>query len=108
MLINDTLRLIRVYHNVKQKSLAEALGISPSHLSEVESGKKQVTLDLLEKYASHFRVPASSLLYFAEHRDASGGKASDHPIARKVIKMLDWVETITRDSEDPDEAEVPA
>lgn len=108
MMINEALRLIRVYHNVKQKTLAEALEISPSHLSEIESGKKQVTLDLLEKYAAHFRVPASSLMYFAERREHPGGEPKANPIAAKVVKMLDWMDTITRDSEETDEAEVPA
>jgi transcriptional regulator with XRE-family HTH domain len=96
-MINEALRLVRVYHSLKQKKLAAALDVSPSYLNEIESGKKQVTMELLNKYAEFFRIPTSSLLYFAEHKGEHGGKNVVNPIAAKAIKMLDWVDTITRD-----------
>lgn len=99
-MINDALRLARVFHNLKQKELAEALDISPSYLNEIESGKKQVTMEILQKYSDHFKIPVSSLLYFAEQQKRSGTKAPANPIAAKALKMLDWVETITRDDDD--------
>jgi transcriptional regulator with XRE-family HTH domain len=108
IMINEALRLVRVFHNVKQKDLADALGLSPSHLSEIESGKKQVTMEILERYAHYFKIPASSLLYFAEHKNSHGGKHPPNPIAAKALKMLDWVETITRDDEEDDEETVSA
>ena len=98
-MINDALKLVRVYHNLKQKQLAEALELSASYLNEIVSGKKQVTMDVLEKYSKFFKIPTSSLLYFAEHKGLHGEKTVN-PIAAKAIKMLDWVETITRDDED--------
>ena len=96
-MINDALKLVRVYHNLKQKQLAEALELSPSYLNEIESGKKQVTMDVLEKYSKFFKIPTSSLLYFAERKGRHGEKNVVNPIAAKAIKMLDWVDTITRD-----------
>jgi transcriptional regulator with XRE-family HTH domain len=99
-MINNALKLVRVYHNLKQKQLAEALELSPSYLNEIESGKKQVTMDVLEKYSKFFKLPTSSLLYFAEHKDVRGEKMAVNPIAAKAIKMLDWVDAITRDIED--------
>lgn len=98
-MINDALRLARVFHNLKQKELAEALDLSPSYLNEIESGKKQVTMEILQKYSNHFKIPISSLLYFAEQQKRSGAKPSANPIAAKALKMLDWVETITRDDD---------
>ena len=92
---------------MKQKELAEALGLSPSHLSEIESGKKQVTIDVLQRYADYFKIPASSLLYFAEQKDQLSQRRDAPPIAKKAIKMLDWIDTISRE-EDPDEDEVRA
>ena len=71
-MINDALKLVRVYHNLKQKDLADALNLSPSHLNEIESGKKQVTLEVLEKYSKFFKIPPSSLLYFAERKGKHG------------------------------------
>ena len=99
-MINDALRLARVFHNLKQKELAEALDLSPSYLNEIESGKKQVTMEILQKYSAHFKIPVSSLLYFAEQQKRSGTKPLANPIAAKALKMLDWVETITRDDDD--------
>ena len=87
---------------MKQKELADALGISPSHLNEIEAGKKQVTMEVLQKYADFFRIPPSSLLYFAERKGKPGPKSNSskaHPIAAKALKMLDWIETITREDE---------
>ena len=102
-MINEALKLVRLYHNVKQKDLASGLGLSPSYVNEIESGKKQVTMEVLEKYAQFFSMPISSLLYFAEQKGRHGEKCPVNPIAAKAIKMLDWIETITRDNEDEHE-----
>ena len=102
-MISEALKLVRVYHNMKQKDLADALELSPSYLNEIESGKKQVTLDVLEKYSQHFKIPISSLLYFAEQKGRLGEQRQVNPIAAKALKMLDWIETITRDHEDEHE-----
>jgi len=99
-MINDALKLVRVYHNLKQNQLAEALELSPSYLNEIEAGKKQVTMDVLEKYSKFFKIPTSSLLYFAEHKGLHGEKRAVNPIAAKAIKMLDWIDTITRGIEE--------
>jgi transcriptional regulator with XRE-family HTH domain len=101
-MINDALKLVRVYHNLKQNQLADALKLSPSYLNEIESGKKQVTMDVLEKYSSFFKIPTSSLLFFAERKGQHGEKVAANPIAAKALKMLDWVDTITRDVDDED------
>jgi transcriptional regulator with XRE-family HTH domain len=99
-MINDALRLIRVFHNLKQKDLADALKLSPSYVNEIEHGKKQVTIEVLQKYSDYFRIPVSSLVYFAEQKDRKTGKREANPIAAKAIKMLDWIETITRDNDE--------
>lgn len=88
---HEALRLVRVFHDMNQSALADKLKISKSYISEIESGKKQVTLELLQKYADAFGMPLSSLLFFSE-------QVGDHPrekvrtaIAGKVVKMLDWI-----------------
>jgi transcriptional regulator with XRE-family HTH domain len=105
-MINDALKLVRVYHNLKQKELATALDLSPSHLNEIESGKKQVTMEILEKYSLFFKIPTSSLLYFAERKGKNGKKGSINPIATKALKMLEWIDSITTDKKD--EAKISA
>lgn len=91
-MLNDALKQIRVFHDMKQVELAQELNISKSYLSEIESGRKSVSMDLLQKYATVFSVPASSLLVFSENIDAA--KASDKlrlKCATKIIKVMEWV-----------------
>ena len=60
-MINEALRLLRVFHDLKQFEMAEKLGISKSHISEIEKGSKSPSLDLIERYASEFSIPVSSI-----------------------------------------------
>ena len=88
---HEALRLVRVFHDMSQTALAERLKISKSYLSEIESGKKQVTLELLQKYAATFGMPLSSLLFFAEQVEGRARERVRTSIAGKVVKMLDWM-----------------
>ena len=91
-MLAEALRLIRVFHDIKQNELAGRLGISKSHLSEIESGRKQPRLELIERYSEEFGIPSSSILFFSECLDdpsksttvANRGKGV---IARKVINL---------------------
>lgn len=91
-MLNDALRLIRVYHDVSQSELAVELGISKSYLSELENNHKNVTLDILERYSKHFQIPMSSLMLFAERSGGNGAAEGTRIfVASKVVKMLDWL-----------------
>ena len=92
-MINEALRLIRVFHDLKQVELAERLGVSKSHISEVEKGTKTPSLDLIEKYSKEFKLPPSSIMFFAEELpNAELGKRVRSKIAGKVIDILRFVE----------------
>lgn len=92
-MLNEALRLVRVYHDLSQSQLSSELGVSNSHLSEVEAGKKSPSLDLLGKYSQRFDVPVSSLLFFSETLDSR--RVTDRlrvGVAKKVVSILKWVE----------------
>ncbi|WP_236871753.1 helix-turn-helix domain-containing protein [Burkholderia seminalis] len=77
-----------------QEELASRLEISNNYLSEIESGKKAhaITVDLLNRYASVFGVPVSSLMLFSEELESD--KRSEKirvAMASNVLKVLDWV-----------------
>ena len=92
-MINDALRLIRVFHDLKQVELAERLGVSKSHISEIEKGAKTPSLDLIEKYSREFKLPPSSIMFFAEELpNAQLGERVRSKIAGKVIDILRFVE----------------
>jgi transcriptional regulator with XRE-family HTH domain len=92
-MLNEALRLVRAYHDLSQTQLSYDLQISNSFLSEIESGKKTPSIELLNKYSQKFDIPVSSLLFFSENLDKS--KATDKlrvGVAKKVIGLLKWVE----------------
>lgn len=96
-MISEALRLIRVFHGLKQGDLAEKLGISSSYLSEIEHGKKSPSLDLINQYAKIFHMPASSILFFSEKiEDAQSGEKFRVSIASKAISLLKMIEQQTR------------
>ena len=90
---NEALRLIRVFHDLKQVELANMLGISKSHLSEIESGTKSPSLTLIERYADVLDMPLSSIMFFAEElpRAKTGDKIRSR-VANKAIHFLQFVE----------------
>jgi transcriptional regulator with XRE-family HTH domain len=91
-MLNEALRLIRIFHDLSQKELATRLQIVPSYLSEIESGKKEPTLQLLRKYTEEFHIPMSSILFFAEHME--DGTAADRlktTVSSKVLALLKFI-----------------
>lgn len=92
VMLNDALKQIREFHQIRQVDMAERLGISKSHLSGIENNNKSVSMGLLHKYAEVFNVPASSLLMFAENFEAA--KKSDKlrlKCANKIVKVMEWI-----------------
>jgi transcriptional regulator with XRE-family HTH domain len=103
-MLSEALRLIRVFHDLKQQELADKLEISKSHLSEIESGKKSPSIDLVHKYSSVFGIPASSILFFGENIDSGKATNTDAKvraaIAGKVVQFLKFIESKTNDREE--------
>jgi transcriptional regulator with XRE-family HTH domain len=91
-MISKALRLVRVFHDKSQTQLANELRISKSYLSEIESGKRRPSIDILERYSEIFHIPASSLLLFSEKlEDRKFSHKSRLIVADKVVKILEWV-----------------
>lgn len=100
-MLNEALRLVRVFHDLNKTQAAERVGLSKSYVTELERGDKKVTLEVLQKYASGFNVSLSSLMFFAEQAaDSSSGEKVRTAVAGKVIKMLDWIATVTAERDD--------
>jgi transcriptional regulator with XRE-family HTH domain len=96
-MLSEALRLLRVFHDMKQKDLAEKLGVSKSYISEIENDNRTPSLDVIRKYSEIFRVPVSSIMFFSEHiQDAQRGSLpSDRArsaIASKIIGFLRMIE----------------
>lgn len=92
-MLGEALRLIRVYHDLKQKEVAERLDISTSYLSEIEKGRKTPSLELIQRYSDEFGLPVSSIMFFAESVEDDG--AYDHArtfVAGKMVGLMQFLE----------------
>jgi transcriptional regulator with XRE-family HTH domain len=91
-MLHKALRLIRVFHDMSQAEVAAKLNIAKSYLSEIESGKKAPTLQLLEGYSRAFGISMSSILFFSEHMDdGRGGDRMRLTVSKKVLALLDFI-----------------
>ena len=60
------IKYYRKKQELTQEQLAEKLGITPKHLSTIETGANFVSAELLEKFTRHFLISASALFYSVE------------------------------------------
>jgi transcriptional regulator with XRE-family HTH domain len=92
-MLGEALRLIRVYHDLRQNQVAERLNISKSYLSEIENGHKSPTLELVQRYSEEFDLPVSSIMFFAE--SVGDGSAYDRArtfVAGKMVGLMKFLE----------------
>lgn len=99
-MLSETLRLLRVFHDMKQNELAERLEVSKSYISEIENNNRNPSMDVIQRYADTFKVPVSSIMFFAENLDdaknqrGAAAKAKS-AIASKIVGFLKLVEDRT-------------
>lgn len=90
--LNEALRLIRVFHNISQREASKLLDVPQPHICSIETKKRKPTLETIQKYADGFKIPLSSILFFAENAEkAKIGKIKEK-ISSKVISILQWIE----------------
>ncbi|MBF6984649.1 helix-turn-helix domain-containing protein [Pasteurella multocida] len=98
-MLNNALKTLRKFEGITQTELAQQLNVSVSHISEIETGKNTVTLEMLNKYAHYFDVPISHLMLFAEQIENESLRSEKVRkfIAKNLLKVMDWV--IKKDEE---------
>ena len=85
------IRVVRSAHDLSQRQLAERIGISPSHLSLVESGKRDPSLKLLEEIAGSLTVPMHLLTLLASDvGDVDDPKHAEQiaDVAKALLRIL--------------------
>ena len=93
--MGEALRLLRIFNGYKSAELAKKLELSQSYVSELENGKKQPTMEVLDKYAKVFEMKKSTLMLFAESLEGEEIKNDKkHRIARAGMKLLKILEKV--------------
>ena len=85
------IRVVRSGRGLSQRHLADRIGISPSHLSLVESGKRDPSLKLLEEIAVSLGVPMHLLTLLASDvGDVNDPEQADHvaQVAKALLRVL--------------------
>lgn len=93
-MLNEALRLIRVFHDMKSVELAKELNISVSYLSEIETGKKKPSIELITKYSSIFHIKPSAILFFSEEIEKDGDGLRSKIKQSIRFKMLSFLKAI--------------
>ena len=85
--IGRVLRSLRQFAKLNQQQTAHELGISKSYLSEIESGKKDPSLDLLREFSNFFDVPLSLIMFLSEDQ----GTKRSGTLKERTLRFLEWV-----------------
>jgi transcriptional regulator with XRE-family HTH domain len=64
ILIGDILRCVRKSYGETQESFAHEIGTTQSLISKLERNEISPSIEILDKYAEHFDVPAETFLAF--------------------------------------------
>lgn len=93
--MGEALRLLRIFNGYKSAELAKKLELSQSYVSELENGKKQPTMEVLDKYAKVFGMKKSTLMLFAESLESEEiKKDKKQRIARAGMKLIKILEKV--------------
>ncbi len=88
--INEALRLLRLYCGFSQAEMAKRLDVAQSMVSDIEGGRKNVTMDLLQAYSDAVGVRMSQLLFFAEEIEGQPiARRGQLIVAEGVLKLLE-------------------
>lgn len=64
MNIGQAIRILRKRKAIKQIHFAESIGITQSHLSQIEHGHKKPSMELLERIADGYKIPLAVILWY--------------------------------------------
>ena len=95
--LNKSLKVFRSFHRLSQSELARRIEVPKSFISEIESGKRTVTLNLVDKYANEFAIAPSEIIALSEaydDREYSSGPS------KLLLKLIDWISTDTGNTDD--------
>lgn len=90
--INRALKVLREYHQLNEIETASRLSISLACLRDIEAGRCDPSLDIVQRYADQFKIPLPSLLIFSETLGAprKHSKVKKY-ISGEMLRILEWI-----------------
>ena len=86
--LGEKVKLLRKRRNLKQDDLAEVLGLSRSQISNLEKGRRTLSLKQLEKLCEYFKVDMSFFL-MSETTDSCMGLIDKAGVLFKSKELSD-------------------
>ena len=83
--VGEEVRKVRERNGATQAQLGEAIGLSATTISELESGDRRWTIDRIEKVAAHFGVDPGVFTGWAIDADAQAVAAAMRDGASLVV-----------------------
>lgn len=69
-MLGEVIRIIRIANGLSSLEMAELTGISKTHLSEIESGKKNISLANLKKVGLSCNLQPSEIMKLEEYHES--------------------------------------
>ncbi|MDY6386431.1 MAG: helix-turn-helix transcriptional regulator [Fibrobacter sp.] len=69
-----TIKALRAEKGVSQEKLALSTGIDRRYMSDIENGRRNISLEIIEKLAAFFEMKVSELIQRIEQREISTKK----------------------------------
>jgi transcriptional regulator with XRE-family HTH domain len=85
--IGDRLRAARRSHRLSLRELAKRLGVSPSLISQIETGRAQPSVSSLYAIAAELDVSLDELLFNAGRRGGVNGRPTDDPGSPRLASI---------------------
>ena len=85
--MGDRLRAARRSHRLSLRELAKRLGVSPSLISQIETGRAQPSVSTLYSIASELNVSLDDLLFNDGRRAGSNGRRAQLDAARPLASL---------------------
>lgn len=93
-MIGTTLKKLRYIYGYTAVDLSKELGISKSHLSEIENGKEP-SLEVLKRYSEIMGIKLSSLILLSEQYDNAEANNKSDEFTKKLMNRL--IDSMSKD-----------
>ena len=94
--LGKTLRIIRVVKGMSLVETATKIGISPSHLSDIERGRKNTTFEVLLGYSKISNIGIDYIYKFAKQLDRAPKKTMNEWQKRAMLVIADIGESYSK------------